>query len=108
MSNVNNPTSPLASEITTQNDVTASRNTTGGVYQNTNTKPMFVSETSTLPTTASATAYSDSAANPTTIVAILSNANLTAQYFQICFWVLPGNYYKITGNQTPVKWFEYV
>jgi hypothetical protein len=81
-----------------QQVVTGSR-VIGTVYQNTTGRPMFVIVTSNS-TNASAVlnALSDASNPPTTSVDYLEPIN--QQRLSVKFWVLPGNYYKITMTAT--------
>lgn len=92
--------------ISTQNVVTSSR-ASGTVYQNSTGKPMFVSASfccgnSTL------VAYTDGNSSPSTVVAAQGTLNTVGQA-NITFWVLPGNYYKITnpGASPLTYWTEW-
>jgi hypothetical protein len=91
--------------ITTQSVVTGSR-TFNTAYQNTTGKPMsvVVSMVATTSTTCYGSAYSDSASTPTTLVAAGGNNSATpatAWTLNLCFWVLPGNYYRIVTSGSP-------
>ena len=100
---------PLLQFISTQTDVTASRAIDGTVYHNTTTKPIFVQITIYFQVGELIYAYSDNQANPTTIVAYGQNAQAGAFAAEIVFWVLPGNYYKLTktGLSIAQYWIEY-
>ncbi len=100
-----------SAEIKAQNDVTASRDI-GTVYRNTSGKPMFVSATlynATDPGLSSFFAETDATATPTTRVA-RNDSYLNVTVTQLCFWVLPGNYYEVTGpaNGYVVYWTEWL
>jgi hypothetical protein len=100
---------------TTQTVVTGSR-VLGTVYHNTGTTPKYCSVTvrSTAGGGANfgeASAYTDSAATPTTIVGSTFNGSATITTDQqLNFWVLPGNYYKVAVVTTTVTlsvWTEW-
>lgn len=104
--NVDNPTSPLASEITTQTDVTVSRAIDGTVYHNTTAKPIFVVVTLN-GSNQTAQFYTDSNAAPVTSVAHIQPNAVSGGVFTVSFIVLSGNYYKGVGNLSIVTWIEY-
>ena len=85
--------------ISSQNVVSGSR-AYGTVYQNTNTTAMFVS-VSTLNAVSvggNYDVYSDGSNPPTTkIVEVSQQVYGNVLAIQICFWVLPGNYYEVTA-----------
>lgn len=100
---------------TTQSVVTGSR-AIGTTYQNTGSTPRFVSVT--IRCTAAggsnfgqASAITDSSSTPTTVVATTFNGNATASQDQtMSFWVLPGNYYRVSQVTTLVSlgtWVEW-
>jgi hypothetical protein len=105
--NVDNPTSARASEITTQTNVTALRDLHGTVYHNLTGKPLFAAVSINLASMGSDIVYCDSNAAPITIVQYLVNNNIGTINLQISLLVLPNYYYKITGDQTLSYWFEY-
>jgi hypothetical protein len=98
---------PLLQLISSQTDVTASRVADGTVYHNTSTKPIFVSVSLGLGPVTQGEVFCDANANPTLVVAFVSNSNLASIYAHLFFLVLPGYYYKVTGNQTIFAWIEY-
>jgi hypothetical protein len=93
--------------ITVQSNATGSRafNT---VYQNTTGKPMFIAITVTGSGGTGMSCFTDSTTNPAQGVASASSfyagggSNLTCS-----FWVLPNNYYKVTGASTINFWIEW-
>lgn len=104
-----------ATGITAQNVVTGSR-ALGTVYHNTGTTPMFCSVTMLCTAGGGANfgqanAYTDSSASPTTVVGNTYNNSATVSVDQqLSFWVLPGNYYKVTVVLTTVVlsvWVEW-
>jgi hypothetical protein len=92
--------------VTTQNIVTGSR-AIGTVYRNTTGKPMFVNMICSCANSTGAGAYTDAAASPTTFVGGVVNASATPVNLTVSFWVLPMNYYKITGSGTNNGWVEW-
>ncbi len=84
------------SGISTQNVVTGSRAFTT-VYQNTSGKPMMVAVTVSYSSNfANISAYTDSSASPSTVVAQVGPSGSSP--VGLAFWVLPGNYYKVTAS----------
>jgi hypothetical protein len=96
--------------VGTQSVVTGSRSA-GTSYQNTTGRPMFVSVSlnSSSLSTAGIFAYTDASSNPTTLVTSVTTTFQFADY-HITFWVLPGNYYKLTltaGTPNLTTWVEW-
>ena len=90
-------TAAINNAVQNQNVVTGAR-ALGTVFQNTGIKPLFVSVSVSCPGGAYAGAYTDAAANPSTVVAEAgSGSGGTAPQVQIFFIVLPGNYYKVAA-----------
>jgi hypothetical protein len=112
MSNVNNPTSPLASEVTFINDQTPNRHVDGTVYQNNQSKkPMIVVVTG--PAGGGGGQFvvkCDQNANPSqTICTPINGIAVGNVYFTFTFVVLPMYYYKVTAsNASLTSWIEYV
>lgn len=92
--------------VSTQNNVTGSRSV-GTVYQNTTGKPMFVVASMQVSGGQSMTAYTDSAANPTTACGRVAPTSSTEA--PLAFWVLPNNYYKLvaSGGFVAGQWIEW-
>jgi hypothetical protein len=92
--------------ITVQSNATGSRafNT---VYQNTTGKPMFIAITVTGSGGTGMSCFTDSTTNPTQGVAAASNINATGANVFCSFWVLPNNYYKVTGSSSLNFWIEW-
>jgi hypothetical protein len=99
---------PSGGGVTVQQVVTGSRgfNT---VYQNTTGKALYVRATTSVSASGAVVAYTDSSTSPTTVVGQMSNSSQTAAVtgIGIDFWVLPGNYYKITGCTAINYWTEW-
>lgn len=102
-----------AAPVSVQNVVTGSRSI-GTVFQNTTSRPIFVSVTSG--TTGDGgngaqQAVTDSNPSPTTVVAKLGVASTAPlSPLNLFFIVLPGNYYKVTnliGTYTLTQWIEW-
>jgi len=92
--------------VTTQTQPARALNT---IYQNTTGKSIFVNAVVSVPVGGSISALSDSATNPGTIVAAGYNASTTtAATVTLPFWVLPGNYYKVSGGTSIFTWIEWV
>ncbi len=92
-------------KITTQTNVTASR-VLGTVYQNTTTKPIFVSVACTNAAAANIYGYSDTTATPTLMVSASSVA--ASGYGGVGFWVLPNSYYKVVSTGSTLStWIEW-
>lgn len=93
-----------------QNVVTGAR-AIGTVYQNTTGRPMFVGITASSNTLgAGINGYADSNSAPTTLVAQIAEPIAGGYQVYLCFWVLPGNYYKLTvGGAAPTLyvWTEW-
>ncbi len=93
---------------TSQTDVTSSR-ALATVYHNTGTTPKFIQATVQGTSSGNVSAFTDASNPPTTNVAAHS-ANASGAYnVYLGFWVLAGNYYKITstmGSAAVVIWFE--
>jgi NRPS condensation-like uncharacterized protein len=108
MKNVDNPAKGY-SGVATQTDVTGSRALDGTVYHNTTTKPIYIAVSIRLQINMNAYLKSDSNANPTLLISRIENDNLADIYVTQNCWVLPGNYYKITGFNNPIlqAWIEY-
>lgn len=107
--NVDNPTSPLASEVRTQTDVTVSR-ALGSTYHNTTNKPLFCVVTINYPNGAEVDIKSDSNAAPVLLIGYVTNGAVTIIVQTTTFIVLPGNYYKtVVANGSPSLqvWIEY-
>lgn len=81
----------------------------GSVYQNTGTKAMRVAATCSCPTVIGLAIYTDSAASPTTVVGQTTNGSTNTANQFLSAWVLPGNYYKVTGGAgaSLLQWFEW-
>ena len=102
------PTGPAGTSISTQTDVTALRAIDGTVYQNALTRSIFVLIQSNLSTGGTVILYSDSNVSPVLTIGALSNNNLAQMALLIGTWILPGNYYKVTGTlSTLTRWIEY-
>ena len=105
------------SGVTTQNNVTGSR-ALATPYQNTGTKPMFVSVIASAATLgagggAEVNAQTDSSNPPTTYVAITSTTFVPPTNYAVSlfFIVLPGNWYQVsfdTGTGSITFWLECV
>jgi hypothetical protein len=91
---------------TFQFDQTSSR-TFGTVYHNTTGRPMFINVTVTCGSGTGANAYTDAATSPTQFVGAVANTNTTPENLTLSFFVLPGNYYKVTGSGTQNGWIEW-
>ena len=95
--------------ISTQNIVTGSRSL-GSNFQNTTGKPMMATVTANANAGNGIAAYTDASSSPTTVVAQQTNPSTTSA-ITIClsFWVLPGNWYKVTigagSLNTWVEWY---
>lgn len=90
-------------------NVVASSRVIGSVYQNTSNRPMFVVISCYADSgTGNATAYTDSNNPPTTAVESDSSEN-GLFYASLSFFVLPGNYYKVTSTTafTILTWTEW-
>lgn len=107
--NVDNPFQATSAEITTQTDVTASRDIAGTVFQNTATKPIFCNITIAYPQNSEVGAQCADVTPPSTYVTYLKNLNLLTIQMPMSFWVLPGYYYKVSiaGAASLVQWIEY-
>jgi hypothetical protein len=92
--------------ITVQSVATGSRGF-GTVYQNTTGKPMFIAITVTGSGGTGMSCFTDSTTNPSTSVAAASNINATGANVFCSFWVLPSNYYKVTGSSALNYWIEW-
>ena len=116
-----------------QSNVTASRATNGTVYQNTSGRPLFVAVNVQLTTACASSsfdgyaeivAYTDTANPPTTIVgelrqflddvsATVATGGSIRHKAQLCFFVLPSSYYKVTQDTDAdstvslLYWFEW-
>ena len=105
--NVDNPTSPLASEFTTQTNVLASRSLSTP-YQNTSGKPMAVSVGALVSPSYDIHAQCDASNTPTLVVAAQANLLGVSQNLSIFFIVLPGYYYEVfSATGTKYLWIEY-
>lgn len=82
--------------------------TLGSVYQNTGTKPRFVSVTVAVQGHI-AQAFSDSNPSPTQVIAqVEEQAGVTGVWAPMFFIVLPGNYYKVAGTGVTIAyWTEW-
>jgi hypothetical protein len=98
----------ISGGVTTQNLVAGSR-ALGGVYQNTTGKPMWVAAGMTLPTGQVGYAYTDSSTSPSAQVGGFNNGGANAAQYTLGFWVLSGNYYKVTGTGSAslTTWIEW-
>jgi hypothetical protein len=92
--------------ISTQTDATASRAINGTVYQNTGTKPIYVSVVATQSVgLLSMAGFTDVNAAPVLQVTAFTFMSGTTT---INFVVLPNNYYKVTStNAVIAKWIEW-
>ena len=101
-----------AQPITNQNTVTGSR-ALNTVFQNTLTRPLFVTVTVQLPSGGpgqSATLESDSNASPSTAVAYCASSEGGPGSAYLCMFavILPGNYYRVSSSTgTLVIWTEW-
>ena len=78
------------------------------VYQNLTSKPILIVVTVSCNLNGYSRAYTDSAVNPTTLVAETTNGNAVAFRATMTFVVTPGNYYKVLDNAASItKWVEY-
>lgn len=91
--------------VATQKNYATSGRAIGTIYRNTTEKPMHVSVGINASAT-TVTAKSD--ASPTPSVAVAANSNGSASGFAVglSFWVLPGNYYQISGGSSIFSWVE--
>lgn len=96
-----------AAPVTAQAVVTGSRAAAVN-YQNTGTKPLFVSISCGV-NGGDATAYCDASATPSTVVVATSGSGAAPDTVQLFFIVLPGYYYRLelTGSSTKTLWVEY-
>lgn len=93
--------------VASQGVVTGSR-ALSTVFQNTGTKPLFVSVCSVLAYGGGVDVYVDASATPTTLVAALGGVSMSAGVYQMFFIVLPGYYYKAAGTGAAVSvWTEW-
>lgn len=93
------------SKVLSATDVTSSR-AAGTVYHNTSGADMLVQIGWSATGTATATVFSDSAATPTTPVAVVANSSGYA--IPVLFVVQSGNYYELSGTNigTIFRWYE--
>jgi hypothetical protein len=96
---------PIGGGIATQRVVTGSR-VSGTPYQNDTGKAMFVTVCASVTAGQTPTAYTDAANPPTTAVAstFASAGTLGAA---LSFFVLPGNWYKVTTSGSFASWIEW-
>jgi hypothetical protein len=111
------PSGPVGSYsgITVQNEVvttgvgcttsSGSGRTLGSIYQNTGTKPCFVS-VSMQGTNPSVIAYSGPNANPASYP-VAQFVGPTGTDGQVVFWVLPSSYYEVSGTGAILYWIEW-
>lgn len=90
---------------TVQNVVTGSRalNTS---YQNTTSKPIYVSVVVALGNGQTVAANTDAAPTPTTVLQAFGNAGASGANASLFMIVLPGNYYSVTGSGSMTHWTE--
>lgn len=102
----NSVQSVAAQPVSQQSVVTGSR-ALGIVYQNTNSRPMWVTvSVYDSGATPGVEVKTDAATPPTTIVAQGDSSNASPDLIPLTFIVLPGNYYKVTGGTLQV-WTEW-
>lgn len=103
-------TQTTAVSPTIQNKVTTSRSF-GTVFQNMTGKPIFCSVIVSLAVlNYDVSAYTDTAADPITLVSKVHLWYANASPTTLNFWVLPGNYYKVereNANISLVQWIEW-
>lgn len=96
-----------ATTPTSQSVVTGSRST-GTVYQNTSTKPLYVSVSLDVNASQDGTAFVDTSPTPTTVVVRVGAPGGSNAGFQLFFIVLPSYYYKVTNTGSLFNWTEWV
>jgi hypothetical protein len=96
---------PISGGITTQTKPSRALNT---VYQNTTGKPMFVTVDVQTSSGFGFNCLTDGSNPPGTTVTngSIGGSALTA-YISASFWVLPGNFYEVTGQGPLVYWTEW-